>query len=75
MHEKLTGKQCCGKKQIKFAHEGVYMPMTKKGKKIMESMKKEYGMKKGEKVFYATRSKGTIKGVDKGKKKNKNKKK
>lgn len=40
------------------------MPMTKKGRKIMRSMKKEYGAKKGEKVFYASRNKGTIKGVE-----------
>lgn len=49
------------------------MPMTKKGKKIMKSMKEQYGSKKGEKVFYASKNKGTIKGVDK-KKKSKNKK-
>lgn len=44
------------------------MPMTKKGKKIMKSMKEEYGSKKGEQVFYASKNKGTIKGVDKKKK-------
>lgn len=44
------------------------MPLTKKGKKIMSSMKKEYGAKKGESVFYATRNKGKIKGVDKKRK-------
>jgi hypothetical protein len=27
-------------------------------------MKKEYGKKRGEQVFYASRNKGTIKGVD-----------
>jgi len=31
-------------------------------------MKKTYGSKKGEKVFYASRNKGKIKGVDKKKK-------
>jgi len=41
------------------------MPLTKKGKKIMTSMKKEYGPKKGKSVFYASRNKGTIKGVEK----------
>lgn len=41
------------------------MPLTKKGKKIMSSMKKEYGVKKAKKVFYASRNKGTIKGIDK----------
>lgn len=41
------------------------MPLTEKGKKIMKSMKKEYGPKKGEKVFYASKNKGTIKKVEK----------
>ncbi len=40
------------------------MPLTKKGSKIKKAMKKEYGAKKGEAVFYASRNKGTIKGVD-----------
>lgn len=31
----------------------------------MKSMKKEYGPKKGEKVFYASKNKGTIKKVEK----------
>ena len=39
------------------------MPLTKKGKKIMSAMKEQYGEKKGEKVFYASENKGTIKGV------------
>ena len=43
------------------------MPMNKKGKKIMGAMKKEYGTKEGEKVFYASKNKGTIKGVYKKK--------
>lgn len=43
------------------------MPFTKKGKKIMSAMKKEYGSKKGESVFYASRNKGRIKGVEKNK--------
>jgi hypothetical protein len=30
------------------------MPLTKTGKKIEKNMKKEYGEKKGESVFYAT---------------------
>ncbi len=42
------------------------MPLTKKGKKIMGSMKKKYGTKKGKKVFYASRNKGSIKGVERG---------
>ena len=41
------------------------MPLTKKGKKIMKSMKKQYGDKEGEAVFYASANKGTIKGVEK----------
>lgn len=41
------------------------MPLTSKGKKIMRTMMKEYGKKRGEQVFYASRNKGTIKGVDK----------
>ena len=41
------------------------MPLTKKGKKIMRSMKKQYGKKSGEQVFYATKNKGKIKGVKK----------
>jgi hypothetical protein len=45
------------------------MPLTKKGKKIKTAMKKEYGAKKGESVFYASANKGTIKGVEKKKKK------
>ena len=47
------------------------MPLTKKGTKIKAAMKKEYGAEKGEKVFYASENKGTIKGVHKGKKKGK----
>jgi hypothetical protein len=45
------------------------MPLTPKGKKIMKSMKKQYGAKKGETVFYASKNKGAIKGVDKKRKK------
>jgi hypothetical protein len=40
------------------------MPKTKKGKKVMRSMVKTYGKKKAEKVFYASRNAGKIKGVD-----------
>lgn len=45
------------------------MPLSKKGKKIMSSMKSEYGADRGESVFYASKNKGTIKGVEKRKKK------
>ena len=44
------------------------MPLTKKGKKIMANMKKEYGPKKAKNVFYASRNAGKISGVE-GKKK------
>jgi hypothetical protein len=37
--------------------------LNKKGKKIKRAMEKEYGKKKGDKVFYASENKGTIKGV------------
>jgi len=40
------------------------MPLTDKGEEILSAMKKEYGSEKGEKVFYASRNKGTISGVD-----------
>ena len=49
------------------------MPLTAKGKKIMKSMKKQYGTKKAKEVFYASRNKGVISGVEK-KRKVKNKK-
>ena len=39
------------------------MPHTKKGKKIMRAMKKQYGKKKGKRVFYASQNKGTITGT------------
>ena len=45
------------------------MPLTKKGAKIKKAMKKEYGSKKGDQVFYASRNKGKITGVDKKRKK------
>ena len=41
------------------------MPLNKKGKKIMSSMKERYGKKKGIEVFYASKNKGVIKGVEK----------
>ncbi len=44
------------------------MPLTAKGNKIFEAMTSPeseggYGKEKGEKVFYASANKGTIKGV------------
>lgn len=44
------------------------MPLTKKGKKILANMVKEYGAKKGESVFYASINKGKIEGAHKSKK-------
>tara|TARA_E500000318_G_scaffold18444_1_gene19053 strand:+ start:2230 stop:2631 length:402 start_codon:yes stop_codon:yes gene_type:complete len=41
------------------------MPLTDKGKKIMKSMQKQYGKKKGEQVFYASVNEGKITGVEK----------
>ena len=41
------------------------MPLTKKGTKIKSAMKKQYGEKKGEQVFYAAANKGTVKDVEK----------
>ena len=41
------------------------MPLNKKGKKIMNSMKKKFGIKRGEQVFYASLNKKKIKGVKK----------
>jgi hypothetical protein len=40
------------------------MPLTKKGSEIMAAMKKQYGEKKGESVFYASKNAGKITGVD-----------
>jgi len=39
------------------------MPLTKKGAMLKRKFKKEYGAKKGERIFYASENKGTIKGV------------
>lgn len=43
------------------------MPLTKKGATIRRAMDREYGDKKGEQVFYASRNAGKISGVDKAK--------
>ena len=40
------------------------MPLTEKGEKIKSAMEKQYGAEKGERVFYASKNKGTIAGVD-----------
>ena len=39
------------------------MPLTAKGSEILHRMVQEYG-KEGESIFYASRNKGTITGVD-----------
>mgnify|MGYP001601663844 FL=1 len=45
------------------------MPLTKKGGKIKRAMVRQYGKKKGERVFYASENAGTITGVAHKKKK------
>ena len=45
------------------------MPLSKKGKKILTSTKKQYGSKKGKSVFYAMENSGKLKGVKKTNKK------
>lgn len=40
------------------------MPLTAKGRKIQSAMASQYGAKRGRRVFYASRNKGTISGVD-----------
>ena len=40
------------------------MPQTKKGKKILASMTKQYGAKKGKQVYYASIVKGKVKGAE-----------
>lgn len=42
------------------------MPLTKKGKTVLSSMRKQYGKDKGERVFYASINKGTVTGAEKG---------
>ena len=41
------------------------MPLNKKGKKILASMEKRYGKKKGKSVFYAMENSGKLKAVKK----------
>jgi len=43
------------------------MPLTNKGRKIKKAMTKKYGKKRGKSIFHASRNKGTIKGVDRKK--------
>lgn len=44
------------------------MPLTKKGRKVKRAMKKTYGKKKGDRVFYASVNKGKVKGAKRKKK-------
>ena len=41
------------------------MPLSEKGKRILKSMKKQYGTKKGKSVFYAMERSGKLKSVKK----------
>lgn len=46
------------------------MPLTKKGGKILKSMRDTYGSdKKAKQVLYASKNAGKISGIDKAKKK------
>ena len=54
--------------------KGKRVPLNEKGKKIMKSMKKTYG-KDAKAVFYASKNKGVIKGVEKKRSKKGNRKK
>jgi hypothetical protein len=40
------------------------MPLNAKGEKIKAAMERKYGSEAGERVFYASKNKGTITGVD-----------
>jgi hypothetical protein len=51
------------------------MPLTTKGKKVLKSMRKTYGSKKAENVFYAMINSGKLTGAEaKPKKKKRSKK-
>lgn len=47
------------------------MPLTKKGKEILDAMIQQYGAEKGKQVFYASINSGKITGVEGKKKKHK----
>ncbi len=51
------------------------MPLTAKGRKIKRAMQAQYGAKKGESVFYASRNSGKITGVDRSRRASRAKKK
>jgi hypothetical protein len=42
------------------------MPLTEKGEKIKSAMRKQYGDKKGDEVFYASQNAGKITGTHRG---------
>lgn len=42
------------------------MPLTEKGDRILQAMKKTYGADKGRQVFYASQNKGRITGTHQG---------
>jgi len=44
------------------------MPLTKKGQKILNAMREQYGDKKAKQIFYASINAGKIRGAE-GKKK------
>lgn len=52
-----------------IGEEVIQMPLTKKGRKIEGAMKKEYGAKKGKQIFYASKNRRIIKGVEEKKRK------
>jgi hypothetical protein len=39
------------------------MPLSAKGRKIRAAMRKEYGKRKGDNVFYASENSGRIRGL------------
>lgn len=45
------------------------MPLTSKGAKVLAAMRKKYGTKRGEEIFYKSINAGKIKGAEKRKKK------
>ena len=44
------------------------VPLTPKGKKVKSAMRKQYGKDRGERVFYATENKGSVRGLAKKRK-------
>lgn len=42
------------------------MPLTRGGRKMKRNMIKEYGKKRGERIFYATENKRKGRGIRKG---------